>query len=362
MRKINRWLTAVLGVTLMAGVMMGCGSGSSSEASASQGQATVEQEAVGEADTAQAENAAEKKTDSGDKIVVHIGDQPSFFILKVADEKGFFEEEFAEDNIEISVDNFVNQGSAIIEAMNAGDVDLGVVGALPFVAATANGSDFVALSSVNYSEDGFKLFAGPDSGVTEVADFKGKKVAVKFSSNEHQMLLTLLTNAGLTTDDVEIVNMSSEDGLNSLLNGDVAGAIIRGDQLQPAQEAGAIEVANNSESGPIANYLLGRREFIEENEDITIRVLQVLERTKQWIDENEDETIALFVDLTGSDEETVRTSFESRERSISVDEEKLAGPIQKSIDFSREQGIITADITVDDIIDTTYHGKAGIEE
>ena len=73
-----------------------------------------------------------------EKLEVHLGDQPSFFILKIADHNGYFTEEFEGTNISIVVDNFVNQGSAIVEAMNAGDVQLGVIGTMPLVTADAS--------------------------------------------------------------------------------------------------------------------------------------------------------------------------------------------------------------------------------
>lgn len=301
-------------------------------------------------------------TAHAEEQVVHLGDQPSFFILKIADDLGYFDEQFKDSGVKISVDNFVNQGSAIIEAMSAGDVELGVVGSLPFVAAVANGNDFVALSSVNISENGFKLFAGKDSGVEKTEDFKGKKVAVKFSSNEHQMLLTLLDNAGLSTDDVEVTNMSAEDGLNALINGDVDGAVLRGDQLKPAEDSGAITIADNSESGAIVNYLIAQRKFAEENPEIIDGVLQVLERAKQWIEENPEETVDRYVALTDTDKDTAQVNFESRVRSISIDPPKFADTLQQAVDFSVGQEIIDSPLNVEDLIDTSYYENSGISD
>lgn len=299
---------------------------------------------------------------SQEALEVHIGDQPSFYILKIAEENGYFEEEFDGTGVSIVVDNFVNQGSAIVEAMNAGDVDLGVLGTMPLVTADANDSHFVAISSVNLSENGFKLYAGADSGIKRIEDLKGKKVAVKFSSNEHEMLLTLLANAGLSDTDVEIVNMSADDSLNSLLSGDVAATVLRGDQLKAADDSGAVVIADNSETGIVVNLLVGREDFVEEHPDVVTGVLKVLEKTKKWIDENPEETVDLFVKQTGTDPEAAQVSFESRSRSISIAEDKFKDPIQRTIDFLVSQGTIADSITVDDIIDTTYYEEAGIAE
>lgn len=349
----KRILSAMLVTALSLGTLAGCGKTSNN------------------ADATDKDTAAEQKdendngddtTDSGEELEVHIGDQPSFFILKIAQENGYFEEEFEGTGVTIVVDNFVNQGSAIVEAMNSGDVQLGVVGTMPLVTADANGSGFVAISSVNLSENGFKLYAGADKGITSVEEFKGKKIAVKFSSNEHEMLLTLLTNAGLSDTDVEIVNMSADDSLNSLISGDVDGAILKGDQLNAADESGAVIVADNSESGIIENLLIGREDFVTAHPDVVYGILRVLEKTKQWIDENPEETVSIFVEQTKTEPEVAQVSFESRSRAISIDEDKFIAPIQRTLDFLVSQGTIDDTLTIDDIVDTSYYENSGVTE
>lgn len=347
----RRLLHVLVTAALLTGVLTGCGT--SNETASGTGSDTV-------IDDTEAET--EKNNNTTETLEVHIGDQPSFFILKVAEKNGYFEEEFEGTGIEIVVDNFVNQGSAIVEAMNAGDVQLGVLGTMPLVTADANGSHFVAISSVNLSEDGFKLYAGANTGITSVEEFKGKRIAVKFSSNEHEMLLTLLDKAGLTDTDVEIVNMSADDSLNSLLSGDVDGAILKGDQLNAANEGGAVIVADNSQSGIIENLLIGREDFVTEHPEVVTGVLKVLERTKQWIDENPEETVNTFVELTDTEPAVAQVSFESRTRSISIDEDKFIAPIQRTLDFLVSQGTIEDTLTIEDIVDTSFYENSGVSE
>ena len=299
---------------------------------------------------------------AAEELEVHLGDQPSFFILKIADYNGYFTEEFEGTGVKIVVDNFVNQGSAIVEAMNAGNVQLGVIGTMPLVTADANGSGFKALASVNLSVDGFKLYAGAGKGITTVEEFKGKKIAVKFSSNEHEMLLTLLAKAGLGDTDVEIVNMSADDSLNSLITGDVDGAILKGDQLNAANASGANIVADNSQSGLIGNYLIGREDFITAHPEVVTGVLKVLEKAKVWIDENPEKTVDIFAELTNTDREVTKTSFESRTRSISIDEDKFAAPINRTLEFLKGQGTIDDSLKLEDILDPGYYTNAGISE
>ncbi len=374
-------LGAFLAMALLGATLTGCGNtvaAGNKPAAESTAKAETAQATDTTADVTAAETESKTETvestestknvnvaesaETVETIDVHLGDQPSFFILKIADYNGYFEEEFAGTGVNIIVDNFVNQGSAIIEAMNAGDVQLGVLGTMPLVTADANGSGFVAISSVNLSVDGFKLYAGAGTGIEKIEDFKGKKIAVKFSSNEHEMLLTLLSNAGLTDTDVEIVNMSADDSLNSLISGDVDGAILKGDQLDAANNSGAVIVADNSQSGIIENLLIGRPDFVAEHPEVVSGVLRVLERAKIWIDENPEETVDIFVELTDTDPATAKTSFESRTRSISIDDDKFVAPIERTLAFLKSQGTIEDTITIDDIVDKSFYQNSGVSE
>ena len=342
--KVKRWISILAAAVITTGVFAGCGQNQKS------------------AENTDAEIKTEETSEKGTQEV-HIGDQPSFFLLKIADNLGYFDDEFAGTGVKIVVDNFVNQGPAVVEAMVAEDLDLGLIGALPLVSADANNDHFVAISTVNYSENGFKLFAGKESGIQKVEDFKGKKLTVKFSTNEHQMLLTLLDQAGLNTSDVEIVNMNAAEGLAALTAGDVDGAVLKGNDVKTATDAGAYVVADNSTTGTISNYLVGRQEFVESHPEIVTGVLKALEKTRKWIDENKDETIQKYSELTGTDYDTAKVSFESRERSITIDADKFADTIQQSLDFSKEQKLIdNQDLTVDDIIDTSYYENSGVLE
>lgn len=307
------------------------------------------------------DNASSSAKPSGDAITVTIGDQPSFFLLKIADEKGFFKDEFAKDNITIQVESFVKQGSAIVEAMAAGDVDLGIIGSLPFVSANANGNKLVALCSANYSKDGFKLIVQGDSAITSVKQLKGKTVATKFASNEHQMLLTLLSKAGLSAENVNIVNMSSSDGLSAFETGDVDAILPNGQTLNAALSAGGTVIADNSQTGIITNSLVGREEFVKKYPEITSRIIKVLERAKKYIDENKEEAIKIGAKQADVSIENATVSFESRERSITVDDDIFLEPIEQAIQFSVQQKMIDQTIPSDDIIDTSYFIAAGIK-
>ena len=294
------------------------------------------------------------------EITVNVGDQAAFFLVKVAEAKGFFEEEFAKDNIKIHTEIFAKMGPAIIEAMSTGDVDLSIVGVFPVVNANNAGNKIIILASGNYTEDGFRLVVGPEATITSVEELNGLKIGVPFGTAEHQITLQLLEKHGLTADQVELVNLQQADALTALLGKEIDAALFNSGTLSAAENAGAKTIATNKEVGLIVNPVIGKKEFVEANPEITSRFLKVLDKTAKWIDENEDETVKIAAEINGTDEESIRVSLLSRGRTISIDDEYLRGPVESTLNFVLAQGLIE-NLAYDDIVDTSYFLNAGIE-
>ena len=344
---VSMLLTGVMALSLLAG----CGGNQAADAGAAP---------AAEAPAAEAAAPAAEASNSAKNITINVGDQAAFFLVKVADEKGFFEEEFGKDGITVHSEIFAKMGPAIIEAMAAGDVDLSIVGVFPVVNANNAGNKIMMLASGNFTEDGFRLVVGPDSSVGSVEDLKGKKVGVPFGAAEHQITLQILEKHGLDDTQVELVNLQQADALTALLGNEIDAALFNSGTLSAAEEAGAKIIATNKEVGLIVNPVIGRKDFVEANPEITSRFLKVLDKTAKWIDENEDETVKIAAKINGTDEEGIRVSLLSRGRAISIDDEHFKDPIMSTLEFAKAQGLIS-DLSYDDVVDTSYFENAGIE-
>lgn len=301
-------------------------------------------------------------TDNDSKeITVNLGDQASFFLFKIATEKGFLEDAFKDDNVKFNSEIFANQGPAIIEAMGSGDVDLSIVGTFPVVNAINNGNEIKVLASGNYTEDGFHLDVAPDSDLTSVDQLKGKKIGVPTGTLEHMIVLQLLQKYGIS-DQAELVNLSQADSVTALFSGDIDAALFNSGSLAQAENDGAKSIATNKETGLIVNPVIGRKKFVEENPELTSKFLKALDETAKWIDENEDETVKIAAEIIGADEDSTRVSLESRGRKISIDDDLLKDPVEETLEFAKDQGFVDDSLTYDDIVDTSYFENAGIED
>lgn len=106
-------------------------------------------------------------------------------------------------------------GPALLEALSAGAVDVGVVGNAPPVFAQAGGFDIRIIGVADGAQNNNALLLPQGSEVRQVADLKGQRVAVAKGSSGHYLLLAALRQAGLSTRDVKIAYASPIDAQNA---------------------------------------------------------------------------------------------------------------------------------------------------
>jgi NitT/TauT family transport system substrate-binding protein len=111
---------------------------------------------------------------------------------------------FAEENIEFEYVTGQGSGDALKQLL-AGNGDIAFAGPEGVFLAVDQGADVVAIYNT-YPQNAFVLVAKRESGIQTVADLKGKKIGVlSMASGGRYNTTTLLSTAGLTENDVELV-------------------------------------------------------------------------------------------------------------------------------------------------------------
>ncbi|WP_035699621.1 ABC transporter substrate-binding protein [Glycomyces tenuis] len=132
----------------------------------------------------------------------------------------------------------ISGGPKTQEAFRAGALDLGAVADIPPLQANWTGlpSKIVATS---YRVDPlehpvYDLGIAPGVDVTELADLEGKRIAFSPGQAQGALILRVLDKAGLTQDDVELVELPSNSDAysNALAGGEIDVAPIGGTQVR----------------------------------------------------------------------------------------------------------------------------------
>ena len=112
----------------------------------------------------------------------------------------------------------LHNGPPVVQALQTGDVQVGLIGDTPAVQAKASGIDVPALVIDKPSSDIW--FLGREGGVSKIEDLAGKKVGLQFGSNFDKYGRAVLERAGVA-DKVELVNLLFADALPALQRGDI---------------------------------------------------------------------------------------------------------------------------------------------
>lgn len=153
-----------------------------------------------------------------DKIVIgHFGNPTP---MQVARAEGLFEKATGWD---IEWRKFAS-GAEIIAAMASGDVKISENGSSPMTIAMSQGVDMQMFMLAIVIGKAESLIARDGSGISKVADLKGKRVAVPIGSTAHFSLMGALQHEKVPVSEVKIMGMPP-------------------DQIAAAWEQGAIDAA-----------------------------------------------------------------------------------------------------------------------
>jgi sulfonate transport system substrate-binding protein len=283
---------------------------------------------------------------------------PVSLVLK---DKGLLEKAFAKDGITIRWVQTLGSNKAL-EFLNAGSIDFGSTAGSAALVAKINGNPIKSIYVYSRPE-WTALVTRPNTGITKVADLKGKRVAVTRGTDPHIFLVRALQEAGLTDKDVKFVLLQHPDGRLALDRGDVdawAG-------LDPMMAAAEVE------NGDVLFYrkpeantwgiLNVRDEFAKKHPDIVQRVLAVYEEGRRWSLANPQEVKKIFADFTKLSPAVVDRQLDTRtELTHSVIGEPQRESILAAGLALQSAGVVPANVdvraAVDDLIDARYLTKA----
>jgi sulfonate transport system substrate-binding protein len=218
---------------------------------------------------------------------------PVSMILK---QKGLLEKEFAKDGISIVWVQSAGSNKAL-EFLNAGSIDFGSTAGSAALVARINGNPIKSIYVYSRPE-WTALVTGKDSGISEVADLKGKRVAVTRGTDPHIFLVRALLSAGLSEKDITPVLLQHADGKTALIRGDVdAWAGLDPMMAQAEIEDGARLFFRN----PAANtwgILNVREPFLKDRPDVVRRVLATYEEARRYALANYDDLKKTFIAVT----------------------------------------------------------------
>ena len=156
--------------------------------------------------------------DEGYPAQINIGIQKGDGLVALR-ASGKLEQAFASHHVKVSWHEFV-YGAPLVEAINAGDVDVGTVGSTPPIMAQAGAAPSVVY--VAYAPRLVKSYAivvPKDSPVKDLRDLKGRKIAFAKGSQGHLFVLKAMQDAHMDPNAAQFTYLSYGDARSAFERG-----------------------------------------------------------------------------------------------------------------------------------------------
>jgi len=177
---------------------------------------------------ADATDAADTATTTAPAAADPFGEVPEGTTLRVGDQFQQIEKllelsgQLGDLPYEVAWSQFAG-GPPLLEAFNAGAIDVGFVGELPPITAQAAGLDIVVIATSRNAGNTYKLVARADAGIESVEDLAGRTVGHTRGTAVQTFLGAALVEVGLDFDDVDLVDvpLSAGDYIATFQSGSV---------------------------------------------------------------------------------------------------------------------------------------------
>src|ERR1700674_5788664 len=282
---------------------------------------------------------------------------PVSMVLK---EKGLLESEFAKDGIGVRWVQSLGSNKAL-EFLNASSIDFGSTAGSAALLGRINGNPIKSIYVYSRPE-WTALVTRKDTGITKVADLKGKSVAVTRGTDPHIFLVRALVDAGLTDKDVKFVLLQHADGRLALTRGDVDAWAGLDPMMAAAEiEDGAVLFFRKPEANTWGGLNV-REDFAKENPEIVVRVLKVYEQARRWALANPKEVTKLLAEAAKIPEKVAEKQLTERtELTHSAIGKAQADSIFAAGVALQQAGVLPANVdmrkAVDELIDPRFNAS-----
>jgi sulfonate transport system substrate-binding protein len=324
----------VVFVGLVAVTLLAAACGSSSHKSGGSGSSPS-----GSASSGSASAAATTATTT---TTVAAADKSSLPALRVGDQAGTGAEALLQASgllhklpFTVKFADFTS-GPPILQALGAGDLDIGGVGNAPPVFAAAGGSKIDIVGALRNNTKSAALLVPKGSKITSVSQLKGKRIAVAEGSSGDYHLLQVLTKAGLSPHDVQLDYLQPAQALAAFSSGAVDAWDIWSPYIEQAvMQKGAKVIAGGAGYGTVYSYEVASQSSVADAtkaKEITA-YLRELDRAHVWVNTHPAAWAKTWAAATGLPQSVMLKAAK--------DDDQTPVPVNSTI-TSSEQGLVSA--------------------
>ncbi|MGW5661434.1 ABC transporter substrate-binding protein [Streptomyces sp. NPDC003758] len=303
-----------------------------------------------------AETSAGGRTDGKGSLTLNVGDQKggSEAVLEAAGEL---------KNLDYKIKwSTFTSGPPLLEAVNAGAVDIGGVGNTPPVFAASADSKITVVAAWHGTSKGDAILVSKNSRLSAVQQLRGRSIAVAQGSSAHYQLVASLNKAGLKLSDVKVEYLQPADALAAFTSGKVDAWAVWDPYTSQVLQGGQGRVLTTGDG--VTNGLtfqVAAPSALKDNKKAAaIRdYLERLRRAQVWVYAHPEAWAKVWAKDTGLSYEVALAAVKRTNASrvpVAVDKSLIASEQQIADTFTSLK-LIPRKVNFGDFVDTEFNGN-----
>lgn len=284
-------------------------------------------------------------------------------LAKIAQNKGYLEEELNAIGYKYEVFGFQGQGPEINSALMSGSIDVGIYGDFPALTSKANGADTTIISIAN-PQYTYGVFAGPEE-IKTPKDLEGKKVVVQQGTTLYYFWEQYAKANDIDLSKVQVINSNVVDATSLIQTKDADAFISAYSSLKYYEATGlghVIESNDISADGYTATVVNIDNKYLENNKEVAVAINKALIRASEDAQSNPDDVYAILGNTYGDAGAEFAKAAYGFDSKLSYFKPEITPEIKayfkETVNWMKENKIIDTDIDVDTYLDSSYYEQA----
>lgn len=243
----------------------------------------------------------------------------------------------------------------ILEAINAGALDVGHTGDLAFLTVFANGSPIKAIGGVRANADTQAILVKNDSPIRTVDDLKGKRLAGTRGGWGQFLINATLEKGGYKTSDATFAPLGPVDAKIALVAGSIDGWAVWEPYVSYAiLKDNARVVADGKGLTPTLTFIIASDQAIATKREAIADFLNRLNKAREWSRSRLPEYAKNTSELTKMPEDVLLRAYQQQDtRPIAIDD-GVVKEFQDASDRATRYGILSKQIDVSKAVDRSF--------
>ena len=247
----------------------------------------------------------------------------------------------------------------ILEALNAGALDVGCTGDLSFLTVYAAGAPIKAIGGTRSDARTQAILVRQESPIKTAADLKGKRLAGTRGGWGQFLIDATLEKAGYKVDDATFAPLGPVDAKIALVAGSIDGWAVWEPYVSYATlKDNARIVANGEGLTPTVTFIVASDSAIATKRAAVHDLVQRLNKARLWSLDHLPEYAKNTAELTKLPEDVLLSAYTAQRTSPIVIDADIVKEVQAASDRATRYGILSKSLDVSKAVDRSFTAAA----